>query len=46
MEIGTWSNEMAANLKSDAHLHDDDDESWDGILPPNINFCSRDNSEF
>lgn len=51
MEIGTWSNDMAANMKSDVLLDDDDDDvddddSWDGILPSNINFCSRDNSMF
>lgn len=47
MEIGTWSNDMAANIKSNTHNGDgdDDDDSWDGILPPNINMCSRDNSE-
>ncbi|XP_055380587.1 endoribonuclease Dcr-1 isoform X2 [Condylostylus longicornis] len=39
VEIGTWSNDMANNIESDADLEDD----W-GLLPSNINLCSTKNT--
>lgn len=42
MEIGTWSNEMAENIDMDGSMSEED---W-GILPPNINMCSRDKSNY
>lgn len=45
MEIGTWSNDMAANMKSNGIDDDSDEDDWNGILPPNINLCSSGNSK-
>lgn len=42
MEIGTWSNEMAENIDMNDSMSEDD---W-GILPHNVNMCSRDKSRF
>ena len=39
LEIGTWSNEMAENVDN---MMDEDDEMWG--LPPNVNMCSRRNT--
>lgn len=43
MEIGTWSNEMADNIKM--NYEDGSDEEWGGILPPNVNMCSSNQSK-
>ncbi|KAJ6640017.1 Endoribonuclease Dcr-1 [Pseudolycoriella hygida] len=37
LEIGTWSNEMAANINRDEFMNRDD---WTGNFPPNIDLCS------
>lgn len=41
MEIGTWSNEMAANINN-GETSDDD---WTGNFPSNIDLCSSSKSE-
>lgn len=38
MEIGTWSNAMAANIEMNGNSSEDE---WNGMLPPNISICSR-----
>lgn len=41
MEIGTWSNEMAANINNDGLGSDDE---WSGNFPSNIDLCSSSKS--
>lgn len=38
MDIGTWSNAMAENIKM---TDNSDDEEWDDRLPSNISMCPR-----
>lgn len=38
MEIGTWSNAMAANIDLNGNSSEDE---WNSMLPPNISICSR-----
>lgn len=44
LEIGTWSNEMAKNLKPQMDEFDDELDDWG--LPSNVSMCSRRNSKF
>lgn len=38
MEIGTWSNAMAANMDMNGNSSEDE---WNSMLPSNISICSR-----
>lgn len=41
MEIGTWSNAMAENITMNENSDDEDEDDWNGMLPPNLSICSR-----
>ncbi|XP_063705227.1 endoribonuclease Dcr-1 [Culicoides brevitarsis] len=43
LEIGTWSNEMAKNIKNDLEDFDDELDGWG--LPSNVSMCTRKNTQ-